>query len=318
MSKLVVKTDGLLETDDGDRGVLEQAGLRFAEGTYLTEDELIDNCRDTSGLLVLREPITERVLDALPNLEVVARFGVGLDSIDLQAAARHDVVVTNVPNANTHEVAAHAVTLATSLVRRIGEYDSEVRHGGWRFRLPGRSVRRLTSLTFGVLGLGQIGRQVATMASALGYQVQAYDPALSASDTLSAGVRVVDQTELVATSDVLSLHVPLVPKTRNLIDAALLARMQPGSILVNVSRGGIVDESALADALEAGHLGAAGLDVFEEEPLPDDNPLRACDNVILTPHAAHYSIESYAETRRTAFEEAARVLTGATARHRAI
>ncbi|MDN5854625.1 MAG: C-terminal binding protein, partial [Actinomycetia bacterium] len=179
MNKLVVKTDGLLETADSDIAVLEQAGLRFAEGTYLTEDELIDACGEASGLLVLREPITERVLGALPNLAVIARFGVGLDSIDTDAAARRGVVVTNVPDANVHEVATHAVTLATSLVRRIGDYDAEVRAGGWRFQLPGRDVHRLTSLTFGVLGLGQIGRQTGAMASALGYRVQAHDPAIA-------------------------------------------------------------------------------------------------------------------------------------------
>jgi D-3-phosphoglycerate dehydrogenase / 2-oxoglutarate reductase len=309
--KLVVKTDGVLASVPGDVALLTEQGIEFREGSYLTEDELIENCRDADGLLVLREPITARVLEALPRCRVIGRFGVGLDSIDVAAATARGVRVTNVPDSNLAEVATHALAMALALCRRLPLYDRSVRRGEWDFEGPGAGVRRPSALRFGLVGLGKIGARVASGASAIGFDVQAHDPYLGDDQVRALGARPVGFDELIESSDVLSLHVPLTPETRLLLDERALARMPPGAVLVNVSRGGLLDERALADAIVSGRLAGAGIDVFDHEPPTEDNPLRGLDRVILTPHTAHYSADSYAETRRKAFLDVRAVLTGA-------
>ncbi|WP_432563586.1 C-terminal binding protein [Kineococcus sp. SYSU DK003] len=306
----VVKTDGLLEVSPEDLRSFAGLPVDFSERTCLTEDELIETCRDAAGLLVLREPLTARVLDALEGCRVIARFGIGLDSIDVPAATARGIRVTHVPAANGVEVASHAVAMVMALTRRLPGYHAEVAGGGWDFEGPGLGVRRTTEQTAGLLGFGRIGRRVAAALAAIGFTVQAHDPNLPDEALRAQGIRPVGLEELLAGSDVLSVHVPLTEATRDLLDAAALARLRPGAVLVNVSRGGIVDEAALAEAVRTGHLGGAGLDTFAVEPLPADSPLRGVPGILLSPHAAHYSADSYAETRRTAFEDLARVLRG--------
>lgn len=262
--------------------------------------------------MVLREPITARVLDALPQLRVIGRFGVGLDSIDVQAATNRGIVVTNVPDSNITEVATHAVALALALTRRLHRYDRSIRSGKWDFEGPGAGVRRVSTQVFGLLGFGKIGQRVAASAKAIGFEVWAHDPFMSDEAISSHGVRPATFSDLIAGADVVSIHVPLIESTRNLIGAAELAKFKAGANLINVSRGGLVDEVALAAAVAGGHLAGAGLDTFAVEPLASNSPLRDLENVILSPHAAHYSAESYAETRLKAFRDVARVLGGKT------
>ncbi|MBC3191165.1 C-terminal binding protein [Pseudonocardia sp. C8] len=312
---IVVKTDGLLEVEPGDVDVFAGQEVDFRERTCLTEDELVDACADASGLLVLREPITARVLDALPACRVVSRFGIGLDTIDVDAATRRGVQVTNVPAANITEVAAHAVAMIMALTRRLPGYHDEVLAGGWNFRSPHGEIRRPGEQTVGLLGFGRIGRRVTAALTAVGFHVQVHDPGKPDDEVVAAGARPAGADEVVETSDVLSLHLPLTPRTRGILDAAALARTRPGVVVVNVSRGGLVDEEALADAVRRGHVAGAGLDTFAQEPLPADSPLRGLPNVLLSPHAAHYSADSYQETRRTAFADVARVLRGEPPRH---
>ena len=285
----------------------EEVEVEIIDGT--DEDALLEATRDADAILVLVENITRRVIDNMLHCRSITRFGIGYDSVDVEAATERGIWVTNVPDANYREVAVHAIALALSIGRRLPALDRGIREDGWANSLvPG--VHRPDVQTFGLLGMGRIGRRVAEMAKAIGFAVIVSDPVITGEDAAAIGVQLVGKDELIARSDVLSLHVPLLPSTRGIIDAAALAAMKPGSILLNVSRGGLVDESALAEALRSGHLFGAGIDSFEQEPLEADSPLRELDSVILTPHAAHWSEESWEETRTKAFADVARVLRG--------
>jgi D-3-phosphoglycerate dehydrogenase len=308
----VVKTDGgFLPLEDEDRALFAGLGARLDELDCPTEEALLEHCADASGLLVLREPITARVLDGLPVCRVVTRFGVGVETVDVLAARERGVQVTNVPDANYEEVAAHALAMILALCRRLFPFDRAARAGTWRAAQVGAGIRRLDRLQLGIVGLGRNGGRLATMASGLGLStIVAHDPLKSDAEIGSSGARAVSLNELLASSDVVSLHTPLTPETRHMIDARAIATMKEGAILVNVSRGGLIDEAALSRALETGRLGGAGLDAFETEPLPTTSTLVGLENVILTPHAAHYSQESLRETVRKACEDTARVLRG--------
>ncbi len=306
---LIVKTDGLLPTGPEQLAFFDGLDARFEDRTCLTEDALIAQCGVADALLVLREPITARVLAALPRLRVIARFGIGLDTIDLPAAAAAGVTVTNVPDANVHEVASHTLAMILALVRRLPQFDAAVRAGRWNLFEVGAGMVRVDRQTLGLVGFGRIGRLVASAARAIGFRVIAHDPALAAG-TREEGVELVDFATLIDGADIVSLHVPLTAANHHLIGEDAIARMRPGALLINSSRGGLVDEAALAAALASGRLGGAGLDVFVHEPLEGDSPLRAAPNLILTPHAAHFSRQSTRETLDKAFADVARVLRG--------
>lgn len=310
MSKLVVRTDGILRVEAEDVDILRSAGFGYREATCTTEDDVIAAAQGAAGLLVLAEPITARVFDALPDLEVVARFGVGVDTLDIPAATQRGVKVVNVPDANTTEVAAHALALLLALVRRIPQLDAGVRSGRWGFRFGGEGTRRISELTAGILGFGRIGRMVAESCRQLGFTVIVHDPFVTPDQIAEAGHSPVGFQELVRRSDVLSLHLPITSETHHVIGARELAAMPSGAIIVNVSRGGLIDERALAESLDNGHLAGAGIDTVEIEPLPADSLLRGRSNVLVTPHAAHYSAESFRETVHRAYADVARVLSG--------
>jgi D-3-phosphoglycerate dehydrogenase len=312
----VVKTDGVLEVDAEQLASFEGLDIDFIDGEYLTEDELIEHCSDADGLLVLREPITENVVSHLKRCKAISRFGVGLDSIDLDATARAGITVTNVPDSNTEEVATHALAMLLLLNRKLNSYDSAVRAGQWDALGLGEGIRRPGNTILGVVGMGRIGRLVAQRGRVLGFQVWGYDPFLSDEDCAALGVEPVELDTLITSADAVSLHVPLTEQTRNLIDADQIAGMKPGAILVNVSRGGLIDETALASALSSGKLGGAALDAFSDEPMPTDHPLFSAPNTVFSPHAAHYSEQSYAEVRTKAFADLAAVLRGQQPKYR--
>ena len=302
----VVKTDGIIPVPADWAGRLAAIGAELVEATALDEASMIAACADADAIMVLREPVSAPVITALGRCKVVTRFGIGVDTIDLAAAATAGIAVTNVPDANIEEVATHALALALALDRRLVALDNVVRAGQFGVLSVGQGMRRQTARTFGVLGLGKIGGRVAARAVALGYQVIAHDPFGTTPD----GVEAVALDALIARSDILSLHVPLTADTANIIDAAAIARMPAGAMLVNVSRGGLVDEEALAKALHEGRLSGAGLDTFAVEPLPADSPLRDAPNLLLSPHAAHFSGDSFAELMEKAFVDVLRVLSG--------
>lgn len=310
MTFKIIKTDGMLTVEPEQMAYLDGMDVDFVEKTLLTEDELITQAADADALLVLREPITARVLAALPELKVIGRFGVGLDTIDVDACTAAGVQVTYVPDSNLDEVSTHALAMILALVRRLKLYDKAVRNGRWKALADGAGITRPDRQTLGLIGFGQIGRLTAKKAAAFGYGIAAYDPHMPAERVEAAGARPLGLEELIETSDIISLHVPFTPETQNIISRERIARLKKGAIIINVSRGGLIDEEALAEALASGQVAAAGLDTLSAEPPQPDNPLLKLDNVLLSPHAAHYSTQSYAEVRSKVFADVAAVLKG--------
>jgi len=305
----VVMTSTQLTLDEADRAPLLEAGIELQVIDGRDRESLIAGTRDADALLVLAEQIDADVIGHLRHCRSITRFGVGVDTVDLESAAARGIWVTNVPDANYREVAVHAIALTLALSRRLPALDHGIRVNGWSASVvPG--VHRPDTQIFGLLGLGRIGQRTAEMARAIGYRVIAHDPAASPGDAEDMGVELVSMEEVIARADVLSLHVPLTESTRGMLDRSAIARMPKGAIVINVSRGGLIDEEALADALDSGHLFAAGLDAFENEPLEEGSPLRGLDSVLLSPHAGHWSEESWAETKHKAIGDVLRVLRG--------
>ena len=266
-----------------------------------TEEGLLSFAGDASALMLgSLEPVTKRVIDNMPNLKVLARYGIGLDNVDIAAATQRGVVVTNDPDYALEEVADHAFTLSLSLTRRIVKIDRMMRQGksGQEIKKAVEPIHANSSLTFGLLGLGNIARRVATRATALGFRVVSFDPWVPRAEFGLIGVERMGTVEdLLKESDVISVHVPLGPKTRHMLSVREFGLMKKTAFIVNTSRGPVIDQAALYDALKAGTIAGAGLDVFEIEPLPADDPIRELDNVVITPHLAWYSEESHKRVR---------------------
>jgi len=233
------------------------------------------------AILSRQGPVTAAAMEAAPGLRIIARHGVGVDDVDIAEAQRRGIVVTRAPGSNTQAVAEHTLALLLALAKDLPLLSSQVAAGGWR--RAETKVRDVAGLRLGLIGCGAIGQVVARLATAFEMSVAAYDPGKPDSPGIA---RLVTLQELLARSDVLSLHLPLSPTTRCLIGAAELAALPPGAIVLNTARGGLLDEAALHAALEGGHLAGAGLDVFEDEPPPADHPLRRHPRVICTPHVA--------------------------------
>ena len=312
MTELVVlKTDpGVIEVGDDERAVLGELGARLVERPCLTEEELIVHGREAAAILTLDEPLTARVIASLQRCRVISRFGIGVDRVDLDAATAAGIVVTNVPDYCVDEASDHALALLLAVERRIPALDAAVREGIWDTAAVAGRVRRLRGRRAGVIGFGRLGARFAPKAAALGLEVYVHDPFVGDAEIESSGARPLALDELVASSDVVSLHVPLTPDTRHLLDRRRIFSMREGAVLVNTSRGGLVDEEALVDALRQGRLGGAGLDVFEREPPGREHPLLALPNVVVTSHSSHYSIEAGAEMRERAFRNVVEVLAG--------
>lgn len=267
-------------------------------------EELLALCHDAAGAIVSTDPFTADVLRDSPGLRVIARVGVGVDSIDVDAATAMGVAITTTPGANEETVADHAVAMMLALLRRIPENDAGVRKGEWNRTGP-HTPRLLSGTTVGLIGYGRIGRLVARRLEGFGVELLVADPALRDSDSS----RAVELDDLLAHADVVSLHVPLIAATRNLIDQRALRLMQPHAVLVNTSRGGVVDETALVDALQKGVISGAALDVFEVEP-PGDSPLLAMPNVVVSPHVGGLSTKSVDAMIRLATASVIDVLQG--------
>ncbi|MPZ24219.1 MAG: phosphoglycerate dehydrogenase [Dehalococcoidia bacterium] len=281
--------------------------------TGLSPSELIEIIGDYDALIVRSETrVSAEVIDAGRSLKVIARAGVGVDNIDLNAATSRGVIVVNAPTGNTISAAEHTVALMLALARHIASADAVMKAGGWdRKRFVGTELR---GKTLGVLGLGQVGSEVARRAAAFDMRVTGYDPFITAERAASQGIELVTLDALIEGSDFLTLHVPLTPQTKNLIGAAEMKRMRPGVRIVNASRGGIVDERALAEAIRDGVIAGAALDVFEVEPL-GESELRALDGLILTPHLGASTSEAQERVAVDVAEQVAEVLAGQPARY---
>jgi D-3-phosphoglycerate dehydrogenase len=255
----------------------------------LGASELSGLLQDIEVYIVGNARIPRRVIEGAPALRLIAKFGVGVDNIDLSAAGECGVLVTNAPGANAISVAEMTMALLLSLSRRLREAERTVREGGWRVTVG----HELHGKTLGIIGLGNIGKQVAVRAIPFGMRVIANDIVAYPEFCRRHGVAPVVLDELLAVSDVVTLHVPLTPLTRHMISGPQLDRMKPGALLLHTARGGVVDEAALCRALASGRLAGAGVDVFEREPL-EASPLRSLDSVILTPHVAGITYEAAA------------------------
>jgi phosphoglycerate dehydrogenase-like enzyme len=256
-------------------------------GRVLTEEELIARLPGVYATIASSEPYNDRVFASAPDLRIVARWGVGYDRIDIDAATRHDVAIVMAFGANHEAVADTALAMMASLANDLRQYHRRVARGGWGSRYHMGLHRK----TVGIVGLGRIGRAVARRCQGFDMRVLGVDPALDRARAAALGVELVPLPELLRESDFVTLHCPRTPDTLNLINAETLALMKPGAYLVNTARGGLVDEAALADALTGGRLAGAGLDVFAREP-PVDSPLLGLDNVALMPHSAGASTDA--------------------------
>jgi D-3-phosphoglycerate dehydrogenase len=285
------------------RGVLEAHGVAIVAVPLRDGDGALS--ADASGAEVLISgglPLGEDVFAQLHRARFVLRPYVGYDDIDVEAATRHGILVGNVPDTFIEEVANHAMALILAANRRLLRMDRFVREGRWREGedpwVAARPIARLSQLTLGLVGFGNIARLVAERARPFGFRLLAADPYVDPEAGAPYGVRLVELEELLRRSDIVSIHVLLTRETRHLLDATRLGWMKPSALLVNTSRGPVVDELALAEALRAGRLAGAALDVFETEPLDPRSPLAQLDDVVLTPHLGSYSVEGVIQHRR--------------------
>jgi D-3-phosphoglycerate dehydrogenase len=305
----VVITDCDHDGIDPELRVLGEAGFDVRLERCRTSADVAEAARDADGVICQYAPVDAAALESLRRCRVVVRYGVGVDSVDVDAASRRGVWVANVPDYGTEEVADHALALLMASLRAIPRLDRAVRAGEWDVSAV-RPLRRLSTLTVGVVGCGRIGEAFARKVLGAGLRVVAYDPAGVRAELREAGAREAGLDELLAVSDAVSLHLPLTDETRHLIGSDALSRMRPGAYLINTSRGGVVDHAALLAALEAGRLAGAALDVLEAEPPAAGDPLTAHPRVLVTPHAAWYSEESYETLKSEAAREVVRVLSG--------
>jgi phosphoglycerate dehydrogenase-like enzyme len=299
---------------DGELDVsgLERAGFTVERKreleNNLDEEAIIAGLRGSWGVVAGGEVYTRRVLEALPDLRIVARMGVGYDRVDVAAATELGVLVSITPDTIEPAVAEWTLAHMLAVRRRLLVADRAVRDGRWM--LPNFLNPSLVGATVGLIGLGRIGREVVKRLSGFGCTIIGTDPAADVAEWRARQVEVVDLDSLLDRSDVVSLHVPLSERTRNLIGARELARMRSSAILINTSRGGLVDEEALAVAIREGRLAGAGLDVFEREPLSTSSPLRELDNVVLTGHVAYSTHVAALAAGQNAIDAVARLAGG--------
>lgn len=309
---LVAVTDHVFPDLEQERKLLAVAGheLRFGSNAASVE-EVREAVAGADAVLNCYAPMPAEVIRGLDRCVVIARYGIGLDTIDLDEATAKGILVTNVPDYCIDEVSDHALALLMSLSRGVTLLDRNVRSGSWT-PSDARPIHRLRGRTLGLVGFGRIARALAAKVAPLGFLVVTTDPFVSDEAVREAGAEPATLEDLLAGADVVSIHAPLTDESRHLIGAAELAMMKPGAILINTSRGPLVDLDALRAALADDRLGGAGLDVLEVEPPAADDPLLHRDDVVITPHAAFYSEESLEELQRKAVEQVIEALAGRT------
>lgn len=299
---------------DSTYALLQEAGITATVAPLRDENGAIPAPLQQADVVISGgQRLTSDEIGALRTCRLLLRPYVGYDDIDVDAATNCGILFANVPDAFSEEVANHALALMLALNRQLLHMDRHVRDGSWE-RRRGRAdleLHRPAAQTLGLVGFGVIARMVAERARPFGYRLLVSDPFIPPQDAVTYGAELVPLEQLLAESDVVSLHVLLNESTRHLMNADRLARMKAGATLINTCRGPVVDEAALTAALRSGHLGAAGLDVFEQEPIGPDHPLAGMGQVILTPHAASQSVEGAAQLRRRVAEITASVVGGA-------
>jgi len=307
---LVVHADARPDSElREERLALDPLGCEVVATTAADEGGLIANLHEADVVLVSAAQMTRRVLEDLPRCRAVVRYGIGVDNVDLEAATDCGIIVAHVLDFCTEEVSNHAIALLLALARGLLPLHHDTTAGRWR-QPQAWTLAPVHGQTLGVVGFGNIGRAVARKARAFDMRLLAHDPYGDPNAAAELGAALVPLGDLLAESDYVSLHTPLTPETRHLIGAAELRAMKPSAVLINTSRGPVVDEAALVEALTSGGIAAAGLDVFEEEPLPADSTLCRLENVVLTPHVASISPEAMRRLREEVGQAAADVLRG--------
>jgi D-3-phosphoglycerate dehydrogenase / 2-oxoglutarate reductase len=296
-----------------EAALLAQAGATWEAHQRSSRDHAIAVASDAKVVLIqsVRPVLDADVIPKLKRCRCIVRMGAGYDSVDCDAATRYGIMVCNVPGYCTAEVADHAVALLLAALRAIPRGEEAVRGTAHSRRALG-AKRRLEGATIGIIGLGRIGSTVARRLSCWKPNLLAYDPYITQERASCFGARLVPWSTLLGESEIITIHCPLTPETHHMLDQAAFQQLRQGAILVNTARGPIVEQAALVEALGTGHLWAAGLDVFEQEPLPEDSPLLTLDNAILTPHVAAYSPQAREDLYRMTCEIALQVLRGET------
>jgi D-3-phosphoglycerate dehydrogenase len=305
----VLITDYAWDSIQREEQILAEIAAEVIVAPKGDENTLVDLARDCDAIMTNWARTTGKVIEASPKLKIVARYGVGIDNIDVATATRLGVVVTNVPDYCVDEVSEHAFTLLLAVGRRIMLLDRDIRRGGWNLNLV-KPVHRIRGSTLGVVGFGRIGRMTAEKGRAFGMNLIAYDPILSAAAIRERGAEPVDFAELLRRADYISLHAPLTPETHHLFDTRAFRQMKPNAVIVNTARGALIDTEALAQALREHWIGGAGIDVLPNEPPEKGNPLIGLDRIVMTSHEAFYSEESLVELQTRTAQEVVRVLRG--------
>ena len=306
---VIAVTDSVFPSLDPAKAALARLNPTYRMAKSVNADDIVAAARDADAVLVTYAKLTREVLTQFTRCKAIGRFGLGVDNIDLVAAKEKGMAVNYVPDYCIREVSDHAMALLLALIRKIPLSNKLVQSGRWEMPavVP---IRRIEGTVLGLVGFGHIPRLVAPKAQAFGIRVIASDPYAKPEVFKTAGVENVDFDTLLQSSDYVSVHAPLLPATRGMMNAAAFAKMKKGAYIVNTARGPLIDEPALIAALDSGQIGGAGLDVVASEPLAKDSPLLGRDNVIISPHTAFYSIEALNELQTKCATDVARVLSG--------
>ena len=311
MSPRMVVTDHAFADTKHEQAAAALTGAEFAEYSVDTEDAAIQAVKGADVAFVNFAPMTSRVLSTMKRGSTVIRYGIGFDNVDLQAAKAAGVRVANIPDYGVETVADHAATALLTLARRIASFNREIHVHGWIKPTGLGPILSMRQHTLGFLGFGRIAQAVHKRLRPFGVTTIAYDPFAPPSIFDELGVQQVALNELAQRTTALSVHAPLTSETESVVSKDFVTKMPQGAFIVNTARGGLIDEEALAEAVDSGHLSGALLDVTHPEPVPEDSRLRSVANVLLTPHAAFYDEESIDNLQRLASEEAIRALEGA-------
>ena len=293
-----------------EQAAAEHAGCVLIGHHCESEAELKAAVTDADAVITQFARLSAPVVAAMTRARAIVRYGIGVDNVDLDAARQHGIPVANIPDYCIDEVADHTLSFILAMTRQVVTHTADLRAGHWRLAVPVSGMKVLRDQTVGLVGFGRIGREVAARLLAFKCRVLVYDPMVPEAEIQRLGALSVPLTQLLAESDIVSLHCPSTPATRHIIGPAALAAMKPSALLVNVARGDLVDTHALLDALQSGHLGAAALDVFDPEPLPLAHALRTLPNVVIAPHIASVSVTAVQALRQGAIARAVAAVRG--------
>jgi len=309
MKLKVVVTDNVFPNLEIEKRELDKIGASLSESPGKDEDTIIETAKDADALLVCYAEVTSRVVTSLEKCRVIARYGIGMNNVDVASATKRKIIVTNVPDASIEEVSDHALTLILTSVRKVCQLNKVVKGGKWGFK-DYRPMYRLKGQTLGLVGFGKIPRRLAEKVQAYNFEIIVYDPYLGKEVEKEYNVKLVTFEELLKKSDIISIHTPLTEETTGMFGTEQFKTMKNSAYLINTSRGGLIKDAELARALREGEIAGAGVDVLEDENVNSSHPLVDLENVIITPHSAFYSEQSLKDTQYKAVQEVVRVLTG--------